>query len=345
MRPLTIDQTRMRGAGRPHPIPPSMVPPGKRRSGIWRGGVLQVQVTRACDLSCFHCTQGSNLAGRPAMMTVDQFDRALESLDGYFGVVGMFGGNPAIHPKFGELCEVMRARVPFERRGLWCNNLRGKGAHARITFNPRHSNINVHLDSEAAEEFRRDWPESAPYIKGVERDSVHSSPWVAIKDVIPDEAERWRLIGRCDVNQHWSALIGVVRGDIKAFFCEIAYAQAALHEYNPDWDGTGWPMPDTGLKVTPGWWRKPMAAFEQQVRTHCPACGIPMRREGQLAVGGEREEFSRTHEYLMRRGCKTKGRPTELVQIGGLGAAPERPATDYLPNTTPGYRPRTRPGA
>lgn len=320
----------------PPDIPISMVPPSQKRPGIHRGGILQIQVTRACDLACAHCTQGSNLAGKPAMMTPDQFEQAVKSLDGYFGVVGVFGGNPAMHPQFDTLCEILRGLVPYEQRGLWCNHPRGKGAICRITFNPKVSNLNVHLGTEAWDEFARDWPESRPYLKGLDDDSVHSSPWVAMRDVIADESERLRLIGQCDVNQHWSALIGVVPGrGLRAFFCEVAYAQAALHHDNPDWNGTGQPMPDTGLEVTPGWWRKPMAEFTDQVRVHCHSCGIPLRREGQPAIGGSVEEFSETHRYIARP--KQRDRSVTIVESIGVVERPKRPATEYLAGTTPGY--------
>jgi hypothetical protein len=315
-------------------IPPTMVAPSQKRPGVWRGGILQVQVTRACDLACHHCTQGSNLAGRPSMMSPDQFDAACASLEGYFGVVGMFGGNPCMHPQFDELCRIMRARFPFEQRGLWSNHPRGKGTICRVTFNPRHSNLNVHLSTEAHAEFSRDWPESIPHLKGRDLDSLHGSPWVALRDVIDDEPTRLKLIGDCDINRHWSALIGVVKGELRAFFCEIAYAQAALHEGNPDWCGTGEPMPDTGLPVVPGWWQQPMAAFARQVATHCHACGIPLRRPGQLAVGGEREEFSETHRWIARP--KVKDRPVQIQETKiGCSDRDVRPATEYLPGTTP----------
>jgi hypothetical protein len=300
-----------------------------------RGGIIQIHVTRACDLACHHCSQGSNLAGKPVMMTPGQFDQACESLATYWGVVGMFGGNPTMHPQFGELCRIMRARIPFLQRGLWSNNLRGKGADARITFNPRHSNLNTHLNGEAAAEFRRDWPESAPYIKGMDKDSIHSSPWVAIKDVMPDEAERWKLIGQCDVNQHWSAMVGVFRGELRAWFCEVAGAQSMLHENNPDWDGTGEPMPDTGHPVVLDWWKASMAAYEAQVRLHCPACGIPMRRPGQQAINGVREEFSQTHAFIARP--KVRDRVVQFVAVESL-VRTDRPATQYLAGVTPGYK-------
>jgi hypothetical protein len=306
-----------------------MVPPSQKRPGTWRGGIIQVHVTRACDLACHHCSQGSNLAGKPVMMSPEQFDQACASLAGYWGVVGMFGGNPTMHPQFPELCRIMRDRIPFLQRGLWCNNLRGRGAIARETFNSRHSNLNVHLDSEAADEFRRDWPESARYLKGEKLDSLHGSPWVAMRDVIEDEEERWRLIGECDINQFWSACLGVIPGrGLRAYFCEIAYAQAALHATADDADD----WPDTGLDVMPGWWRQPMAAFEAQVRTHCHSCGIPMRRPGQLAIMGDREEFSETHRYIARP--KVRDRVVQFVHVESL-ARSILPSTEYLPGTTP----------
>jgi hypothetical protein len=318
-----------------HPAVNKLTPPGKHRPGIWMNGILQIMIGRSCDYSCVHCTQGSNLGGKPALMKPDEFEQAVKSLEGYFGIIGCFGGNPCTSPYFGEICEILRAHVPFRQRGLWSNGLRGKGALARITFDPSHSNLNVHMNSEAHAEFLRDWPESAPYLKGLDRDSVHGAPFVAIKDVEPDEEKRWALIGDCDVSRWWSALIGVVPGrGLRAYFCELAYAQAALHASAPDADD----WPDTGLEVVPGWWKRPMADFEAQVNLHCHSCGIPLRRPGKLAVSDSTlaEEFSETHAAIAKP--KTKGRPVEFVSIGGMMERPERPSTEYLPGTTPKAR-------
>ena len=156
-----------------------MKAPGDRRPTIWRQGVLQVWVTRACDKACFGCTQGSNLGGKPGMITVDQYAEALDSLRGYFGVIGMFGGNPAVHPKFPELCEVLVSKVPFEQRGIWCNNPM-TAANAMImrgTFNPHVSNLNVHLDQKAHKLFWDHWPECRRELKGLLQDSRHDGWW------------------------------------------------------------------------------------------------------------------------------------------------------------------------
>ena len=349
-----------------------MVAPGTRRPGKYREGVIQVWVTRACDQSCFGCTQGSNLGGKPEFITVEQFEQAVISLRGYFGVVGTFGGNPAMHPKFDELCLVLQRHVPFEQRGLWCNNPRGWGKWMRETFNPAVSNLNVHLDRAAFEEFKRDWPECNPV--GLDRDSRHSPPFVAMKDVVKkpcencngncwvdhcddgfcgdqipcpkcngtgsimDESRIWELISGCDINQHWSAMIGVFRGGLRAWFCEVAGAQAMLHQDEPDY-------PDTGLdpnmiyvgtppRLGAAWWELPMQAFRDQVRMHCFDCGVPLRGYGELAMSAEGcEQTSATHAEVYQP--KRRGRPVQCVtRVEQLGVGRIQTMTRYLQNAS-----------
>lgn len=310
-----------------------MVAPGQRRPGVWREGILQIMVTRACDQACFGCTQLSNLGGRPVVMSPQDFETAVRSLEGYFGVVGVFGGNPCVSPYFEEYCRILREHVPFEQRGLWSNHPRGKGALCRETFNPAVSNINVHLSEEAYQEFVRDWPESIPFLNGLQQDSRHGSPWVSLSEVYASgtqrpytDEEKWALIADCDINQLWSALIGVVPGKgLRAFFCEIAYAMCVLHATDPDW-------PDVGLEVTPGWWRKPMEEFTAQVRQCCFQCGVPLRREGQWAIGGQYEEVSPIHAPYYQP--KVPGRPVRVVSgADPVGRVPR--ATEYLPGLGP----------
>lgn len=275
-----------------------MVMPRQVRENAYRGGIIQIRVTRLCDKSCVNCTQGSNLKSppksehsSPPFMLPDQFEEAVASLEGYFGVVGVFGGNPAMSPYFEDYCRIMRERVPFHRRGLWCNRLMGKGAAARETFCPAVCNLNVHMDQNAYDEFRSDWPESMPF--GLEQDSRHSPPWVSISDVIESEPERWSLIESCDINRNWSAIIGLHRGRLRAWFCEIAGAQAMLHETDDGW-------PDTGVAVSPGWWTLGHEAFAHQVEFHCMRCGVPLRGHGDLAVTGINEYVSPIHLELYR---------------------------------------------
>src|SRR5579872_1305265 len=298
-----------------------MYAPGRRRP-VWRGGVMQLWTTRGCDKACLSCTQHSNLGGKPTRITPAQFELACRSVQGYHGVIGMFGGNPCTHPDFEELCEILAWHFPFEQRGLWSNNLLGKGAVARRTFNPEVSNLNVHLDQKAFDEFRRDWPEAKPF--PLESASRHAPPFVALQDVVADEAEQWDLIGNCDINRRWSAMVCVFRGQLRGYFCELAGSQAMLHQNEPDY-------PDHGVEIVPGWWRAQMEDFAPQVRFHCRACGIPLNIRGPLAHDeSAAEQVSQTHAAAFH-----PKRPDRLVQLvtsrGQLGEKVEH-VTDYVGN-------------
>jgi len=310
-----------------------MYPPGVKRPGKRApGGVMQIWITRACDKSCFNCTQGSNLRGTPGMITVEQFEQACLSLDGYFGTVGVFGGNPAVHPKFEEICEVMCKHIPRKRRGLWCNNPMGKGKAMAKTFNPMVSNLNTHLDQEAHKEFKRDWPKSLPF--GNTKDSRHSPVFVAMKDVIEDEGKRWELISGCDINKYWSAMIAPFRGELRGWFCEIAAAQSILHQHEPDYPDTGIPLVREDATIDSSWWKLSMKEFAPQVRKHCHDCGIPLRGYGELAQSTDSasvEQVSETHKSIYS--LKKQGRKLELVtKLEQLGDKSLGKVTDYMGN-------------
>lgn len=296
------------------------------------------------------------MAGKPTFITPAQFEQALQSLEGYFGVVGVFGGNPATHPQFHTLCLLLQKYFPKEQRGLWCNDPMGKGKIMRETFDPRVCNLNVHMDPSAYYEFKRDWPESQPF--GRDTDSRHSPCYVAMKDMdkLPQfdagrmvgymhntEANRHKLISNCDINQHWSAMLGVFRGQLRAWFCEIAGAQAMLHQHEPDY-------PDTGIPLKPPfeffsghlpmnaptvvkWWELPMQAFAYQVRKHCHECGVPMRGYGELAIEDEdsgTEQVTKTHQGVYQP--KRRGRRVELVTVPSQLGKPLKKMTEYLQN-------------
>lgn len=301
-----------------------MIAPGTRRPGKYRQGVIQIWLTRACNQSCYGCTQASNLAGPPGFITLENFEIAVLSLKDYFGVVGIFGGNPAMHPQFPEICTILRKHIPQHQCGLWCNDPLSHGPVMRQTFNPSVSNLNVHLDRSAYSRFRRDWPESRPF--GLDKDSRHSPPYISMRDLGIPESERWSLISNCDINQHWSALIGQFRNEPRAWFCEIAGAQSMLHQHIPSY-------PDTGIYPTLGWWREPMSTFLSQVLHHCHDCGVPLRGRGELAqtvsptVG---EQTSAHYSQVFKP--KRKDRPVQYVTtIADLRSTVAR-TTNYLGN-------------
>jgi hypothetical protein len=298
-----------------------MKAPGDKRN-TWKDGIIQVMVTRACDLHCTHCTQGSNLAGKPVVMSVAQFEEACASLIDYYGVVGVFGGNPCVHPAFEQIARTIQRIIPYERRGLWSNNLMGYGKLCREIFNPEVSNLNVHMNYKAYMEMLRDWPECHP--KGA-NDSRHSPPFVALVDM--DDltiSDKWALINKCDINQYWSAMIGVFRGELRAWFCELAGSQSMLHEKEQDY-------PDTGVKIFSGWWRSSLEMFEEQIYRHCFTCGIPLKGLGDLAMHGQVEQYSASHVNIMKL-KKPGSRDLVMIKLRReLGGEVPR-ATDYIEN-------------
>lgn len=344
-------------------VPPSQVREGKQKTS--KGGVMQIWITRSCDKSCFGCTQGSNLAGKPMMMTPEQFDLACRSLKmtskepEYFGTIGVFGGNPATHPRFPEICEVLRSHFPKDKCGLWCNNPLNHGKIMRETFNPARSNLNVHLDSVAYDRFRRDWPESRPF--GLENDSRHS-PWsVALKDMIDlqitcpqckgentgesvckncngtgrvyNEDAGWKLISGCDINKQWSAMIGVFRNELRGWFCEIAGAQSMLHQHDLNYPDTGIPIVYANGRVNTNWWRMPMTSYAHQVRKHCHECGIPLRGKGELACADDThgiEQTSKTHADIYNP--KRPAREVQIVELQSQLGSPMNNVVRYLQN-------------
>lgn len=253
-----------------------MVAPGQPRRGTWRNGTIQIWVTRACDRSCPNCTQGSNL--KPyrdkshMFMSLDNFETAVRSLEDYFGVVGIFGGNPVLHPQFDTLCEILSSYIHKSQRGVWCNNPLGKGRLLREVFNPSYSNLNVHGNAAAYDEFVRDWPESHPF--GLSP-STHAPVHGSMLDLGTTEGERWRRIANCDLNQRWSALIGQFRGEPRAWFCEIAGSQSMLWQEDERY-------PDTGMYPEPGWWKRSMQEFAEQARHHCHRCLVPLKGKGSM---------------------------------------------------------------
>lgn len=325
-----------------HPLIKNMYAPSTKRKGKWLDGIIQIWVTRACDRACFGCTQGSNLRSHPKddmYITLENFEIACKSLRNYYGVVGMFGGNPALHPQFEQLCEIMRKHISWKHRGLWCNNPLGKGHIMAQTFNPGVSNLNVHMDQKAYDEFKATWPKSRPF--GLKEDSRHSPVHGDMKLLIPDEEERWKLISNCDINKHWSAMTAQFRGQMRGWFCEIAGSQSILNQHNPDY-------PDTGLIVacqcgntdpfcTCGgkeWWEHPIEHYTEQINKHCHNCMVPLRGYGELACSSDGTETI-TPDLVDIYIPKTKGRNIKVItKLEELKPQALELMTDYVGNSS-----------
>jgi hypothetical protein len=189
-----------------------------------------------------------------------------------------------------------------------------------------------------------------------------------MKDLGIPKEKRWELISNCDINKYWSAMIGVFRGQVRGWFCEIAGAQSILHQDDPckmcngegiiargetapicnACEGTGKDYPDTGIPIKDAsacysysvgdrkvrvdhWWELPMTGFADQVRKHCHECGVPLRGHGELAMSKNgKEQVSETHKDIFV--TKRRDRKVELVTVPEQLGNPLGRMTDYLGN-------------
>jgi len=284
----------------------AMRPPSKM-------GIICIDITNKCDLGCSNCTRLLVNQDKLWDMTPENFRAALRSLEGYPGTIAIIGGNPCMHPKFAQLCRIFVEEVPDKRqRGLWTNNVFKHAEISKETFGV--FNLNPHNS-------KRGVASLAPlkdlgwYYEG---HSDHSSLLAAVQDLY-EPAEMWERIGRCDINQNWSASIVQVRGELKAYFCEVAasfdLARGGTH----------------GKDVVPGWWRAPFAAFHDQVDRFCPGCGVPAKVKGHLDHE-EIDTYSRTNADLAEKSAVKKKRKVQEVDRATFQSVEEKPVTLYSPN-------------
>lgn len=199
---------------------------------------ILIEVTNACRLRCAHCTAGVPHVRRPSLMSLEQIERALQSLEGWRKGVGCFGGEPTLHPDFPDVCALFARHFPRRQLAIWtCGGPKYESYRALIdeTFS-----IVAYNDHQGP--------------------GFHQPLLIASEEVVPDLLERQRLIEHCWLPRHWSPVISG-RG---AFFCEVAATLDGL------FDGPG------GVALQKGWWRQDFAAFQYQRDQHCCSCSIPL---------------------------------------------------------------------
>jgi len=229
--------------------------------------IICIDVTNKCDLACSNCTRLLENQDAYWEMTPENFRAVLRSLKGYFGIIAMLGGNPCMHKNFEELCKVFVEEVPNKlQRGLWTNNYFKHRQICLDTFGT--FNLNTH-GVERAEAVMNDFAQQAArggaVVWSYSGHSDHAPLLTAVKDLYAED-EMWEKIGSCDINREWSASVVQNKGELRAYFCEVAAAfDLARNE-------------DHGMPVEEGWQQKPITAFTDQIKKFCPGCGVPAKQ-------------------------------------------------------------------
>lgn len=203
---------------------------------IYDAWLIQIEITNACNIGCANCTRMVGHHKKPYFMDMDFIEKALDSLEGFKGGVGIMGGEPTLHPQFEEICRLLQGKNLNHKSGLWTSGYKWDFYKELI---------------------RKTFKRGVYYNDHSSPKQRHQPILIAIEELVDDKEIMWKLIDNCWVHDLWSPSINP-KG---AFFCEVAAALDLL------FDGPG------GYPVEQGWWNKTPSEFRDQVERYCPLCG------------------------------------------------------------------------
>jgi hypothetical protein len=265
-------------------------------------GIICIDITNKCDLSCSNCTRLLKNQDFFWEMTPENFRLACRSLADFPGVIAVIGGNPCMHSRFEEISNIFEEEIPDRhKRGIWTNNA---FKHADLLEKKYGAfNLNPHGVERGIKSVKPIYDRmvgSGKFNGGYyDTSSEHAPLLVAGKDLF-DEPTMWTKISNCDVNKNWSAAIIQNKGKLRAYFCEVAASfDLARNE-------------DHGLPVTNGWWKSRMDIFSKQIAKFCPGCGAPARMKGHMDFE-EIDGYSSSNADIAIKSKKQKNRNIVLV--------------------------------
>jgi hypothetical protein len=210
-------------------------------------------------------------------MNFDTFKRAVDSLDGFVGTIGIMGGEPTMHPEFERFADYVADRFPDKKP-------RGKNAayprkdfmktiHAMSVENgkrlcdpnkPHVISDSIGLWSGMGMPYKKHYEIIQDVFARQELNDhtnamYHQCSLITRKELGVSDEDWFRLRDACWIQNIWSAAI-TPKG---AFFCEIAGALDML------FDGPG------GWVIERDWWKREPNDFGEQLRW-CESCGFAL---------------------------------------------------------------------
>jgi len=231
--------------------------------------IIQLDVTNACPKRCSNCTRFVMHNRKPYVMDRPTFEKALESMEGFGGMLGVMGGEPTIHPDFEWITRHFRAnwdagrlyphgRDPIADFGQHRTQHLGSLHHRRGLWTSLGKRYYDHYEL---------IQETYGYqcINDHSHPGLHQALLVSWKDLGLTREQFEEKRDRCWVQRLWSASI-TPHG---AYFCEVAGAIDNLFYQGKH----AWP-------VEKNWWKREQADFGEQLKLcdHCSAClDVPRR--------------------------------------------------------------------
>ncbi|MCR5784722.1 MAG: radical SAM protein [Eubacterium sp.] len=235
--------------------------------------IIQIDVTNACVFQCSNCTRFCGHYKKPFFMDFETFKKAVDSLDGYVGTIGMMGGEPTLNPEFEKMAEYLASKKPemltdkmlrpqrhfmdgihdleFEHTFLYpCQDVMRQTVDGPGLWATTKGNYKKYYET---------IQDTAQYqaLNDHSRPMYHQPSLITRKDLGISDEEWIPMRDKCWIQNEWSASI-TPKG---AFFCEMAASLDML------FDGPG------GWPVEPGWWKRTPEEFGDQLQW-CEKCGL-----------------------------------------------------------------------
>ena len=301
--------------------------------------IIQIDITNACIHACSNCTRFCGHHKKPFFMDFDTFKKAVDSMEGYVGTVGIMGGEPTLHPEFERFAAYIKSKYP-NAYGKANNLLYPQKEFIKAIFAKEQDN-SMAYDSGMGARYTINgpglWSSAGPsYKKHYEtiqdvflyqayndhiNEMYHQPVLITRKELGIADDEWVKLRDECWIQNEWSASI-TPKG---AFFCEIA-ASLDMLLGGPG----GWP-------IEPGWWEKKVDEFGEQLNW-CECCGIACNTFTRHANEGIDDVSPHMHEKLAILGSpKLKAGKTSVVKIDNGIIADESKASDKRFGATTPY--------
>lgn len=230
--------------------------------------IIQIVVTTKCMFRCSNCHHGVAHQKEPFEMDLDTFRMAVRSLKDWLvpgKVIGLIGGEPTLHEKFPDLCEILRKETGRTKLKNGYQPIADYNAFAHERLFDRSNGLGLwtalgegyykHMEA-AVETF------SHMNVNDHAHPGKHQAMFVDRKSYCKKydltDAEWEANVQTCFVQNTWSASI-TPHG---SYFCEAAGTIDNLFYGGKN----AWP-------AEPGWWKRRPEDFASQLHL-CDSCAL-----------------------------------------------------------------------
>lgn len=238
---------------------------------------IQIDITNACVHRCSNCTRFCGHHRKPFFMDYDTFKKAVDSFDGWDGMVGIIGGEPTLHPDFERFVDYLREKRVGRKVNLSQKPIFDMQSH--ILKNLYKYPTKIALWSSLNRNYYRHFEVinetfERQLLNDHDNNCLHQAILISRKDMGIDDEEFIKRRDNCFAQNSWSATI-TPKG---AFFCEVAGALDML------FNGPG------GWAIEKGWYNRTPEHFEEQLHW-CELCSLCLDVPQRIA-GDELDDVS-----------------------------------------------------